>query len=240
MALEKYGFVYLWRDAKRNRYYLGCHWGRINDGYICSSHWMKQNYKKNLVHFKRRILALVYTNKKDLLEEEFRWLSMIKKEELGSKYYNKHNRHFAHWANNPDNLLTIGQKISKATKGKKAWNQGVPMAEKSKEKLRQTNLGVKQPKVGETVKNLWANEQYRERMTRAHSGKKQSAETIAKRMTKINELNKNSIKNQIKEMFVTMNLDRKEMTALIAQRFSLPFRNADEYFRRYRTKYLVT
>lgn len=42
---EKYGFVYIWRDKKHNRYYIGCHWGTTDDGYICSSPWMKQAYK---------------------------------------------------------------------------------------------------------------------------------------------------------------------------------------------------
>lgn len=32
MHEEKYGFVYIWRDRKYNRYYIGCHWGREDDG----------------------------------------------------------------------------------------------------------------------------------------------------------------------------------------------------------------
>ncbi len=30
---QKYGFIYLWRDRKHNRYYLGSHWGSEDDGY---------------------------------------------------------------------------------------------------------------------------------------------------------------------------------------------------------------
>ena len=35
--MEKYGFVYIWFDRKHKRYYIGCHWGHEDDGYVCSS-----------------------------------------------------------------------------------------------------------------------------------------------------------------------------------------------------------
>ena len=82
----KYGIVYLWYDKKYKRYYIGCHWGTENDGYICSSSWMKKSYKKRPQDFKRKILSIIKTNKKDLLQEEYKWLSLIKEEELGKKY----------------------------------------------------------------------------------------------------------------------------------------------------------
>jgi hypothetical protein len=79
--MEKYGFVYIWYDRKHKRYYIGCRWGNETDGYVCSSSWMKRAYKTRPEDFKRRILSRVYTNKKDLLEEEYKWLKQIKKEE---------------------------------------------------------------------------------------------------------------------------------------------------------------
>lgn len=77
--MEKYGFVYIWFDRKHKRYYIGCHWGTENDGYICSSSNMKSAYNRRPQDFKRRIISRVYTNRKDLLEEEYKWLSQIKK-----------------------------------------------------------------------------------------------------------------------------------------------------------------
>jgi hypothetical protein len=118
--MEKYGFVYLWYDKKYKRYYIGCRWGNENDGYICSSSWMKQGYNHRKNDFKRRILSKVYTNKKDLLEEENRWLSKIKKDELGKKYYNLHNYHFNHWSTDENRSLSIKQKVSDTKK--KYWN----------------------------------------------------------------------------------------------------------------------
>jgi hypothetical protein len=73
---------------------------------------MKQGYKHRPQDFKRRILSRVYTNKKDLLEEEYRWLSKVKKEELGKRYYNLNNHHFGHWSTDENRRLTIGQKIA--------------------------------------------------------------------------------------------------------------------------------
>ena len=111
----KYGFVYIWYDRKHKRYYVGCRWGREDDGYICSSSWMKASYKRRPHDFKRRIIARIYTSRADLHEEEYRWLSMMKQEELhGPRYYNIRNHHFNHWSNSPIDRRSIGQKISEA------------------------------------------------------------------------------------------------------------------------------
>lgn len=146
--MEKYGFVYIWYDKKHKRYYIGCRWGDETDGYICSSAWMKQGYKHRPNDFKRKILSRIYTNKKDLLEEEHKWLSKIKDEELGVKYYNLHNHHFGHWSTNEQSKLTIGQKISKAHKSNPnhgAWSKGKVFSEETKKKISEkTSLGLQE------------------------------------------------------------------------------------------------
>lgn len=114
--MEKYGFVYIWFDRKHKRYYIGCHWGTENDGYICSSSNMKSAYNRRPQDFKRRIISRVYTNRKDLLEEEYKWLSQIKKEELRKRYYNLNNHHFNHWSTNPKQAKTLSERISQKTK----------------------------------------------------------------------------------------------------------------------------
>jgi len=106
------GFVYIWFDKKRKRYYVGSHWGFEDDGYICSSNWMLINYKKHPEYFKRRILTKVYTNRKDLyLAEEF-WLGLIKKEELGKRYYNFKNKLERTWYRDEKEIKSISEKIS--------------------------------------------------------------------------------------------------------------------------------
>src|ERR1700692_1691810 len=85
--MEYIGFIYLWFDKKNKRYYIGSHCGNIDDGYVCSSEWMKNAYKNRSEDFKRRILEYVYDKELILIKENY-WLSLIKPEELGKRYYN--------------------------------------------------------------------------------------------------------------------------------------------------------
>ncbi len=138
----KYGFVYIWYDKKHKRYYVGCRWGKEDDVYICSSSWMKASFKKRPDDFKRRILSRIYTNRNDLLAEEYRWLSMMKQEELhGPRYYNIRNHHFSHWALNEERRLSIGEKISKANKGNPGYWLGKQKTEEHKNKISDTLKG---------------------------------------------------------------------------------------------------
>lgn len=111
----KTGFVYIWYDRKHKRFYIGCHVGKENDGYICSSSWMKKSYKYRPEDFKRRILKRDIPRDR-LLAEEHKWLQMISDEELGVKYYNLSKHHFGHWTNDDNTRLTIKQKLSEASK----------------------------------------------------------------------------------------------------------------------------
>ena len=76
---EKYGFVYIWFDRYRKMFYIGSHWGQENDGYICSSNWMRMSYQRRPKDFRRRIISRIYTSHKDLLIEEERWLMINKR-----------------------------------------------------------------------------------------------------------------------------------------------------------------
>jgi hypothetical protein len=153
--MEKTGFIYIWYDKKHKRYYVGCHWGTEDDGYICSSSWMKQAYKHRPQDFKRRIIQRNIL-RENLLQEEFKWLSLIKDEELKVRYYNLSKKHFGHWSNNPQTRKSVGQKISEKQIGRPLtdeWkanisraNKGRPThswTEESREKMRQHNLGRK-------------------------------------------------------------------------------------------------
>lgn len=137
--MEKYGFVYLWFDRKHKRYYVGCRWGTTDDGYICSSPWMKQAYKHRPEDFKRRILSKIYTNKKDLLLEEYHWLVQIKNEELGKKYYNLHNHHCGHWTADENAIASTKERMRLNHRSKRGMsNSGKykPQKETSMSKLK--------------------------------------------------------------------------------------------------------
>ena len=161
--MKKYGFVYLWRDRKNKRYYVGSHWGAEDDNYICSSRWMKSCYKKRPADFKRRVIKRIYTGRKDLLDEEQRFLNMIKQteiisssntkldeRELNVRYYNLNLlvNDFWHTYDN-EHKKTINEKISDNRKGK--------------------YTGYRDPSVGEAIsKSKKAAFEHRGGMTEAH------------------------------------------------------------------------
>lgn len=116
IRMEKYGFVYIWFDRKHKRYYIGSHWGTEDDGYMCSSSWMKKAYKIRPEDFKRRIICKIYTDRKDMYEEENRYLSMIKQEEIKIRYYNLRIHEFNHWSVDKDLSIKTSQRISQNTK----------------------------------------------------------------------------------------------------------------------------
>lgn len=68
-------------------FYIGSHWGHVNDYYVCSSKRMKHAYRKRPHDFTRRILH-VTTNRSELQDIETSWLKLIKPEEFTTRYYN--------------------------------------------------------------------------------------------------------------------------------------------------------
>lgn len=51
-------FVYCWTDTVNQKLYVGSHKGKIDDGYICSSKIMKEEYIKRPDDFVRQIVAI--------------------------------------------------------------------------------------------------------------------------------------------------------------------------------------
>lgn len=140
--MEKYGFVYIWRDRKHLRFYIGCHWGTEDDGYICSSNWMRRSYRRRPQDFKRRVVEKV-KERGQLLLVEGKWLSLIPGNELGKRYYNLTNHTNGHWSSIQEKQTSIKQKISNTKQ--KFWSS--PESEAVREKLRQLNKsrGTKPP-----------------------------------------------------------------------------------------------
>jgi hypothetical protein len=126
---EKFGFVYIWYDRKHKRFYIGSHWGFEDDGYICSSNWMRHAYRRRPQDFKRRILTRYYGNRRGLYDIEQKWLDLIKPEELAMgkndtnesttiRYYNFNKKVFIPWHSTDEGIKIVGEKISKTNKGK--------------------------------------------------------------------------------------------------------------------------
>lgn len=113
------GFVYIWRDKKRKKYYVGSHWGTDDDGYVCSSNYMYKAYKRRPQDFKRRILSR-HETRKEMVAEENRVLAMISDSELSTKYYNFNNKAWELWHMDEKRRAEVGAKIAAANTGKKA------------------------------------------------------------------------------------------------------------------------
>lgn len=158
----KFGFIYLWYDRKRKRFYIGSHWGTEKDGYICSSKWMRDTYRKRPEDFKRRIIQRMYS-RKDLLVEEERWLQLIKPEEMSGytrtpRYYNLNRGRIGHWSIDTETKKTVGAKISLAHQR--------PESKKRRQQC---------------ARAAWTKEGYRERHTKATLGMRRS-ETAKQKM----------------------------------------------------------
>ena len=105
-------------------YYIGSHYGSVDDSYICSSKWMLDAYKKRPQDFKMRIMKYVETDDLKLLQQyEQYYLDMIKESELSTsinvmlganRYYNMKK-------------YAIGgcSKGHAKNRTKPAWNKGV-------------------------------------------------------------------------------------------------------------------
>lgn len=171
------GFVYIWYDRKHKRYYLGSHWGREDDGYVCSSRWMRNAYKIRPNDFKRRILARVEESRQALLHEEQRWLFMIKPEELKVRYYNA--------ARCASGWRTLGmkktdehkRKISDALKGRKHSEErrrNISNAQRGKKRGPHSEEHVS--KIRESLTGKKHTEERRLNNSKSHRGKNLSEE----------------------------------------------------------------
>lgn len=162
------GFVYLWFDRKHHRYYIGSHWGAEDDGYICSSSWMKQAYKHRPEDFKRRIISRVESSRANLLIEEQRWLAMIKPEEVRVRYYNLRLRTDYHWLMSEDRKLSVSEKISKTLTGRKNG----PHKQETREKMSKASKGRSK------------SDQHRSNLSKALKGKPLTENQLAERRTR--------------------------------------------------------
>lgn len=131
------GFVYIWRDRKHRRFYIGSHWGQEDNGYVCSSTWMMNAYKKRPEDFKRKIISRVSTSQVDLLDKEEKWLNLIQYHELKKKYYNQVKTTRFHWKRYGSE--NVKQRISETLKcryiGKNGPRYGKKHSEETKKNV---------------------------------------------------------------------------------------------------------
>jgi hypothetical protein len=171
--MEKYGFVYIWFDKRDKRYYIGCHWGFENDGYICSSTWMRNTYRRRPNDFKRRIIKRIYSSRQDLFLEEQKYLNMIKPEEVRVRYFNLHVT-VGHWSSDENKRLTVGQKISASP------NRAANIGKANKGKIRSDESKRKQGDAQRGTKRAPRSEETKRKIGEANRGRAISEETRLK------------------------------------------------------------
>ena len=129
------GYVYLWYDTKSKFFYVGGHFGKVEDSYICSSKTMKRAYKLRPDTFRIKILQFTYGDTKELRSVEQKWLNMIKPEELmTTKNVQNHTCRYYNVKNNSAGGNGVGTNKGKS---RPAWNKGIT---KEMKKLHSLNL----------------------------------------------------------------------------------------------------
>lgn len=191
-------FVYCWSDHKTAKVYVGVHKGFSDDGYICSSKTMKNEYLLRPEDFTREILT--YGSFKDCANFEVSINKQLLKnldtcynrcagkaivldsetrKSIGIKVSLKMKGRIV----KPE----VGQAISKAKKGVKLSKEhceALSKAQKgrkdSPDRVAKRALALKgvnkNPKSEETkakirlaITNLWKNQEYRSRLVKAHT-----------------------------------------------------------------------
>lgn len=163
--MKKYGFIYVWYDRKHKKYYLGRHWGLENDGYICSSTNMRNNFKNRPEDFKRRIVSRIHTSIEDLIVEEQRWLDMINLYELNEKYYNKTKSSTTPSTKGYNHTTETKIKISLGNKGKKLSDDTKQLLREANKKQFEDPYQIQLRK--QKSKELWSDTEYLKKQNKA-------------------------------------------------------------------------
>jgi len=131
-------FVYCWTDKKTNMLYVGSHKGSIDDGYICSSKYMLEEYNKRPEDFSRQIIAEGVLL--DMRKLESKILQSVNAA-LNEMFYNMHNNNGAYILKK--HTQETKNKISNSEKGK-------IVSLESRLKMRNSKLGEKNNRWGTT------------------------------------------------------------------------------------------
>lgn len=144
MNISNYtGYIYIWYDTVANLYYVGGHYGKVTDSYICSNKPMKRAYKLRPHTFKFRVLEYTYGDTKDLRLKEQRWLNLIKDTELLLTENVRNNTvRYYNVKKNASGGNGIGTNKGKSTIG--GWNRGIKGFQHSDEARKKMSLKKKE------------------------------------------------------------------------------------------------
>jgi hypothetical protein len=171
---------------------------------------MRDAFRRRPHDFRRRIIARIYTNRKDTFQKEEQFLQMIQKHEVGKRYYNTHLT-TGHWSSDPDKFKEIvskrdyhavsdetrekmrnaklGRKLSEETKRKVSENhsrhmKGKTHSDEAKRKISENNAAHKEDYV-HPMQGKHHTDEAKQKMSESRKGVKQTQDTIDKRAEKL-------------------------------------------------------
>ena len=135
------GFVYRWNDTSNGMYYVGCHKGTPDDGYVGSGVHFKNAYNKRPEAFVREIL---YKGDNFIELEEFILITLDAAND--KKSYNLKNSAIGGNTLNGRPMSKIGREnLSKSKLGPKNPMYGVKISDSHRQKLCEARKGGKNP-----------------------------------------------------------------------------------------------
>ena len=126
-------FVYIWTNTLTNQKYIGVHKGTPDDGYVCSSKIMLEDYQSNPSTFKREIIA--FGSFDDMYELESKMLREVDAAK-NPQYYNQSNNNGNFYMSR---MPEAGkEKLRQKALGRPAPNRGIPNP-KNSERMKKNN-----------------------------------------------------------------------------------------------------
>lgn len=118
-------FVYRWEDVGKKKYYIGAHKGSYDDGYICSSKLMLEEYRNRPSDFTRSILSN-HDTWENTLKEESRLLSELDAANDPLSYNQTNNEYSYNFKGHTEETK---RKMSKSHTGHPGWSKGMTFPE---------------------------------------------------------------------------------------------------------------
>lgn len=146
LTLNKEAFVYCWTDFGTNKLYVGVHKGTPDDGYMCSSNLMLEEYTKRPNDFSRQIIAFGSFKEMYVLETA---ILKAAKADKDTGYYNATLNHGPFYCKGPhtekhkEKLRGI-RRSDEANRIRSERMRGHKHSEETKRKIAKKRIGTKQ------------------------------------------------------------------------------------------------
>ena len=154
-------FVYCWTDHKTSKLYVGSHKGSTDDGYVCSSKYMMEEYRKRPEDFTRQIVAEGRLD--DIRKLESSILKSVKAR-LDEQFYNKHDN---------DGLYFDGWKKGEFSDEHRK-NMSIAASKRMKKRISKEHLTA----LHEGRRNSKNSEEHNRKISEKNTGRKLSEESI--------------------------------------------------------------